>query len=210
MHLKHRRFLGQTASCKCVRTEHFGKYLTLGKFKINLQFRSHIRRNVRNLHNSPSIFSIVTFTRWRWVRHVSRMGEKIYEHIILVAKFLGKRLLRTANKRWENDTNTVLMGILRENGRSTIKNATYSILISCLSRKWYIYMTDIVFHTVLDKYVNIKVEWSVCSIVFTWPTSLSSLDSGVAKFVVGLQIIIKFLNCLLTSLFLRNSNLPER
>jgi len=66
---------------------------------------------------------------------VSRMGEKIYEHIILVAKFLGKRLLRTANKRWENDTNTVLMGILRENGRSTIKNATYSILISCLSRK---------------------------------------------------------------------------
>ena len=141
MHLKLCRFLGKTASCKCVRTEHFGKYLSLGKFKINLQFRSHIRRNVHNLHNSPSIFSIVTFTRWPWVRHASRMGEKIYEHIILVGKFLGNRLLRTPNRRWENDTNTVLMRIRCENGRSIITNVTYSILISCLSKKW-IYLYD--------------------------------------------------------------------
>ena len=63
------------------------------------------------------------------------MGEKIYEHIILVGKFLGKRLLRTANRRWDNDTNTFLMGIRCENGRrSTIKNVTYSVLISCLSK----------------------------------------------------------------------------
>jgi len=53
------------------------------------------------------------------------MGKKIYEHIILVGKFLGKRLLRTANRRWENDTNTVLMMIRCENGRSTILRASH-------------------------------------------------------------------------------------
>jgi hypothetical protein len=90
------------------------------------------------------------------------MGEKIYEHIILVGKFLGKRLLRTANRRWENATNTVLMGIHCENGRSTIKNVTYPILISCLSKNGYIYMTDIVFTFSFGKYVRKYKRRVIC------------------------------------------------
>jgi hypothetical protein len=55
---------------------------------------------LRVLHSSPSIIKLIKSRRLRWAGHVAQMGEKRYEHRLLVGKPEGRRPLRKPRCRW--------------------------------------------------------------------------------------------------------------
>jgi hypothetical protein len=76
--------------------------------RIFLQKRDELTGEWRKLHNkelfhlytSPSIIRIIKSRRIRWVRHITRMGEKRNVYRLLVGKPEGKRLLGRPRCRW--------------------------------------------------------------------------------------------------------------
>jgi hypothetical protein len=55
---------------------------------------------LHNLYSSPNIIGMIKSGRIRWVRHVTRMGEKRNAYRMLVVKPEGKRPLGRPRLRW--------------------------------------------------------------------------------------------------------------
>jgi hypothetical protein len=55
---------------------------------------------LRDLHSSPNIITIMRSRRMRWAGNVTRMGEKRNAYTLLVGKPEGRRPLGRLRRRW--------------------------------------------------------------------------------------------------------------
>jgi hypothetical protein len=59
---------------------------------------------LHNLYDSPNIIRVIKSRRMRWAGHVTHIGDMINAYKLLVSKREGKRPLRRARCRWEDNT----------------------------------------------------------------------------------------------------------
>jgi hypothetical protein len=64
------------------------------------EWRKLHNEELRDLHSSPSIITIINSRRMRWAGYVARMGEKRNAYRLLVGKPEGKRQLGRPGRRW--------------------------------------------------------------------------------------------------------------